>query len=120
MKSLFSISNRLWQGAFWACASAILLLALLPASAHLPSTGWDKANHCLAFATLGSLGYKAFPGRIIPLLIGLLAYGGLIEILQSFTPHRQAEWTDLLADTLGLLAVWILSRLVSRRRCFLH
>ncbi len=37
-----------------------------------------------------------------PWLIGLLAYGAAIEVLQSFTPNRQAEWGDLLADGLGI------------------
>jgi len=36
-------------------------------------------------------------------LLGLLVYGGLLEIAQGLTPNRQAEWADLLADALGLL-----------------
>jgi VanZ family protein len=32
----------------------------------------------------------------------LLAYGGLIEVLQSFTPNRVGEWPDLLADSVGV------------------
>jgi VanZ family protein len=43
----------------------------------------------------------------------LLAYGALIEVLQSFTPTRSAEWADLLADSAGialgllLVATWL-------------
>lgn len=44
-------------------------------------------------------------------LLGLLAYGALIEILQSFTPNRTADWFDLFADSLGILAGWVLIRL---------
>ena len=40
------------------------------------------------------------------MLAGLLTYGGMIEVLQSFTPDRMAEWADLLADTLGLALGW--------------
>eukprot|EP01036_Dinobryon_divergens_P013295 gene13295-17927_t len=33
---------------------------------------------------------------------GTLAYGSMIEVLQSFTPDHMAEWANLLADALGL------------------
>ncbi len=45
----------------------------------------------------------------------LLAYGGFIEVAQSFAPPRQADWADLLADgvgiALGLLAAWPITRM---------
>ncbi|RZA07387.1 MAG: VanZ family protein, partial [Proteobacteria bacterium] len=37
-------------------------------------------------------------------------YGGLIEVLQSLTPDRSAEWADLLADGIGLGVGWLLAR----------
>lgn len=93
----------------------LLVLSLLPLSLspEIPSTGWDKSNHALAFAVLAFLGNRAWPGRTVPVLLGLLAYGGLIEVLQSFTPDRLAEWGDLLADGVGLLFGEALARLVS-------
>lgn len=83
--------------------AAVMLLSLMPTAVQLPSTGWDKSNHFLAFVVLGWLGMRAFPGRTVAVLLGLLGYGGLIEVLQSLTPSRFAEWGDLLADGLGLL-----------------
>lgn len=77
----------------------------------MPATGWDKTNHLLAFTVLAWLGCESFPQRTPSLLFGLLAYGALIEILQSFTPYRIAEWHDLLADGLGLLLGWLAVRL---------
>lgn len=84
---------------------ALLVLSVAPSSitSALPSTGWDKGNHVLGFAVLGLLGQRAWPGRTAIVLTGLLAYGGLIELLQSFTPDRVAEAADLLADWVGLL-----------------
>lgn len=96
---------------FWACVFTILVLSLVPPSPPMPSTGWDKANHALAFATLAFLAHKAWPGRIRVVLPSLLFYGALIECLQSFTPDRHAEWGDIWADSLGLLAGDILARL---------
>ncbi|MDB5731142.1 MAG: hypothetical protein JWQ03_1037 [Variovorax sp.] len=108
------------RGAFWACALAVLVLALMPPTPHMPTTGWDKSNHLLAFSTLAVLGLWSWPGRTVAVLVALLAYGGLIEILQSFTPDRSAEWADLLADGLGLLVgtlvVWLLAWLPAGRR----
>lgn len=88
---------------FWTCAAAILVLSLLPQGVPMPSTGWDKANHALAFGTLAVLGCLAWPTRRWKVLAGLLAYGVVIELLQALTPDRSAEALDVLADSIGLL-----------------
>jgi VanZ family protein len=36
--------------------------------------------------------------------LGLVAYGAAIEIAQWFTPGRSCEWSDLLADSIGIAA----------------
>jgi len=51
-------------------------------------------------------------------MVALPFYGGLIEILQSFTPYHLAEWRDLLADVIGVAIGWglfALSQRVKRR-----
>ncbi len=108
------ISTRHWRWLFWACLLAVLALSLLPLSPELPTTGWDKTNHLLAFAVLLLLGDRAYPGKLGWMLVGLLAYGGLIEILQSFTSDRMAEWADLLADGLGMVVGVALRRLLAK------
>ena len=77
----------------------------------MPTTGWDKSNHVLAFAALAFLANKAWRGHTWLVLPSLLAYGALIEVLQFFTPERYAEWSDLWADGLGLLVGEALARL---------
>ena len=90
----------------------VLVLSLMPPVPEMPTTGWDKSNHALGFGVLAFLGLQAFRGRMWTVLAGLLAYGVLIEVLQSFTPDRMAEWGDLWADAVGLAiglavyAVW--------------
>lgn len=103
---------RVSRIAFWTCAVAVLVLSLAPATAPMPSTGWDKTNHLLAFAMLAFWAHGAYPGRTSAVLLGLLAYGGLIEALQALTPDRSAEWGDLLADSAGLVFGEMLARLV--------
>ena len=104
----------IWRGLLALAMLALLVLSLVPATTPLPSTGWDKTNHLLGFATLAFLGQRAFPGRSLAVFCGLMAYGGLIEILQSLTPDRAAEFGDLLADGIGLLIGMAVAFLVSR------
>lgn len=80
----------------------------------MPSTGWDKSNHALGFAVLACLAYRAWPRRILLSLLGLLGYGALIEVLQSLTPDRMAEWSDLWADGVGLLIGATLASMMQR------
>jgi hypothetical protein len=80
-----------WRWAFWTCMSAVTVLALMPAVPYMPSTSWDKSNHLLAFTVLAVLGLRAYPTRTMAVSLGLLAFGGLIELLQSLTPDRLAE-----------------------------
>lgn len=81
----------------------VVVLALVPAPPKELTTGWDKSNHLLAFAVMAWLGCKAFPNRLVYVMFGLLANGAVIEVLQSFTPTRFADWLDLLADGLGIV-----------------
>jgi VanZ family protein len=100
-------ATSVWRVLLILIAGVVGYLALIPAPPVLIDTGWDKANHMLAF---GSMAFTAFLScrssktmRIV--LMGLLlGYGGLIEILQMSVPNRAAEWGDLLADTLGIAA----------------
>jgi len=96
---------------FWCCLTGVLVLSLMPSSARLPDTGWDKSNHLLAFMALAVTGLKAHPQSRTLLFASLLAYGGLIEVLQSFTLDRMAEWADLLAYGLGLGIGWAVVQL---------
>jgi VanZ family protein len=107
--------SALWIWAFGSVALVVLVLALMPPVPHMPTTGWDKANHLRAFAVLAWLGSHAYPQRLASVMSGLLAYGALIEILQSFTTFRSADWHDLLADGLGLLPVWLFMRMQQRK-----
>lgn len=106
------MATRFWRLALGGLLIVVLALSLLPLGADAPTTGWDKTNHLLAFAALAAAGCLAYPERIPTTLLALLAYGALIEVLQSLTAYRSAEWGDLLADALGLLFGWGLLRLV--------
>jgi LPXTG-motif cell wall-anchored protein len=78
------------------------VLALVPASAPLPTTGWDKSNHALAFFTLALLGSACWPRSAVRVCIAIALYGGAIEIAQALTPTRDGEWLDWCADMVGI------------------
>lgn len=98
----------------------MLLLSLIPAVPDLPGAGWDKRNHFLGFVALTLLGVRAYAGRPGHLLAGLLLLGGLIEVLQSLTPYRLAEWMDWFADGVGIVVgyglCWVWRRMRNVRR----
>ncbi len=99
-------------------------MALIPAPPKALSTGWDKSDHLGAFAALALVGRLAW-GRDLKVLTwlgaGLVALGGLIEVLQLFVPQRQADWHDVVADALGValglcvgaILSWLSSRLTT-------
>lgn len=103
-----------WKPAFWTCAVAVLVLSLAPAAPELPTTGWDKSNHLVGFIALALSGRRAYPGHGLALFAGLLAFGGLIELLQSLTTYRLAEWGDWIADGIGVIAGYGLNALAGR------
>lgn len=113
---MLRIPRFLWLLAFLLCLISVLVLALVKNPSTVIDTGWDKGNHVLAFAVLTFLGRMAFPARRFLLLLGLLAYGALIEGLQMLTGYRFAEYQDLLADALGMLIGYLLAAPVLRRR----
>jgi VanZ family protein len=117
-----SAAVRRWRWLLCVLAVAVSWLALLPVPTDGVNTGWDKLNHAGAFAALTVVATFALPSprwNLWLLLGGLLCFGGAIEVAQAFTPTRNAEWGDLLADAVGmaagLLAAALFTRIVSGR-----
>ena len=93
---------RYWRSLLGLLVCIITYLALTPAPPPQATFGWDKLNHIAAFGALGGVATMGFAGAWARTGGGLIAYGVLIEVLQSFTPARNAEWGDLLADGVGI------------------
>jgi len=115
---------------WWRALLALLLLviswlAFSPKPPEGIDTGWDKANHLLAFATLAVVSALSLTGarrerKVGKVVLGLLAYGIFIELVQTQVPGRSAEAADVLADmvgvALGLLLLAGLERLPLLKR----
>lgn len=80
----------------------------------------DKVWHLLAFGLLAALLARAvahFRGAgLVANRAGALVsavLGALLELLQSFTRFRSAEFADLVADALGALLAYLVLRKLS-------
>ena len=87
---------------------AVLMLAMTPevwqwgrrAGRHLLN---DKTAHALTFAFLAIWYTGQYRrGRYLAVGAGLLLFGAMIEVFQSFVSYRSAEWGDVIANTIGI------------------
>jgi VanZ family protein len=97
------------------CAIAVIVLvygSLEPALAPPGAFQLDKLVHLVAYGGLATLGClpceRARHG--LPIIIGLIALGGLIEIAQLFVPGRFGSFGDFIANGCGVLLGVALSR----------
>jgi VanZ family protein len=108
------------QHAFRLLLAAALALttwqALTPAPVADPH-GYDKLLHAAAFFAFAFLADRGWPDERywLPKALPLLAYGALIELAQSTTASRSAEWLDLAADGAGLLLYALAAALLRPR-----
>lgn len=88
---------------FWIALIGSYIAAVIPQelAPHLGSLS-DKSTHFIAFAVLTLLLRFAYPVTVLQTVMLLLFYAVFIEVSQSFTPNRSAEWLDIVADTIGI------------------
>lgn len=86
-------------------AGVMLYGSLAPELAPPGEYGFDKFLHAGAYGTLTGLGILSTRTRRAALTVILLAiaFGGMIEILQSFIPERSGSWGDFAANATGAI-----------------
>jgi VanZ family protein len=93
---------------FWYLLGGLMLLLVgLVSLMPVPDTGVnDKFSHLVTYFILGGWFGLLAASRVSLgwTIVGLIAYGMLIELLQGMTTHRYAEWGDVLANAGGTLA----------------
>ena len=90
-------------------ALLIAVLSLLPSqTVEQPWSPNDKLNHLLAYGALAFFTAGGYPAvKKVLLIMAVVAYGGVLELLQGATGYREASWLDLAADALGaVLGLW--------------
>jgi VanZ family protein len=96
----------------WGLAAAIAFATLGPASQRPHLNLGQNGEHALAFVLLGlafGLAYARTPSRTTLLLI---AYTGLIEVLQFLAPGRHARMQDFVVDALAACAGLVAARAI--------
>lgn len=98
-----------WTTVFWLMLGLVtwlMLIELPPKQGGWPY--WDKVQHIVVFGVLTSLACLAYANFWMRMCCILVAYGALIEGLQSLlTVTRQASLGDWLADIIGVMLVII-------------
>jgi len=111
-------ARRLALWLFWPALILVVWGELTPHPPRLDAP--DKLLHFLAYFGLSGIATTALGrGRVVlAIVLGLIALGGALEILQIFT-GRDAEWLDEAANAagavLGALGGLLFLRLVSAR-----
>ncbi len=97
--------RRLWFVVGLLLAGATTYLSLLPVG-YLPAVHlWDKLEHALAYVAMAFwFGCVMVRRDILWVGLALLAFGGLIELLQGWMGMgRSTDLFDLVADGVGIL-----------------
>lgn len=106
-KYLYLLSKQQFKVIFFITVIFILYKALTPPSGtpFLAFDNADKLLHASAFFVLSFLLNRASSSisKRIRNMVSLLAFGILIEILQSFTGYREVSFWDVMADLVGIL-----------------
>ncbi|MFH2134796.1 MAG: VanZ family protein [Pseudomonadota bacterium] len=101
--------HKVWLGFGWLWVVLVCYLSLMP---HPPQPvsfeGIDKIEHLLAYTGLMLWFCQVYVARDarIKILFGLVALGVVIEILQGMGGYRYFEYTDMLANSAGVLIGW--------------
>ena len=104
--------RSLWLLAAWLGVVAAFVFSLSPATAHTPFIQHgDKLMHLASYATLMFWWAQLYivPRQRLALAVALILLGIGIELLQGFTPDRQSDVLDALANTTGILLGWLIA-----------
>ncbi|HTT98291.1 MAG TPA: VanZ family protein [Rhizomicrobium sp.] len=120
MRAFVKFLHRLAMWLFWPAVALVTWGELTPSPPHLEAHVWDKLLHFTAYFGLAGMAAWSLKSRwaVLYAVLGLIAFGGLLEIVQGMT-GRDADIFDELANTLGaisgVVAGLLLIRLVEGR-----
>lgn len=103
--------RRAWQGLILLLVLAITAGSLLPTPSVTVAPGVDKLEHFLGYLALALLGSGIVAReRLWIVMARCFAFGAVIELLQALlTSNRMADWTDIVANGLGVSAAWVVA-----------
>ncbi|MDP2031670.1 MAG: VanZ family protein [Thiobacillus sp.] len=103
--------QRLWWACAWLGVCITLLVSLMPPPFKEGGAHTDKIVHLAGYAVLMFWWAQLILQRRWRLALAVVLLGIAIEWLQGFTPNRQTDALDVLANSGGVLLGWLAARL---------
>lgn len=100
---------RLWLAVGWLCVALIIFLSLTPSRLELVhAKHGDKLEHAFAYCFLMLWFCQAYRLRTQRMLLALMliVLSASMEILQGLAGHRSFNYSDMLANNVGVLLGW--------------
>ncbi|MGA7948881.1 MAG: VanZ family protein [Thiobacillaceae bacterium] len=101
--------RTVWRAGGWLLIAGIIFLSLTPHPIEIHIPHGDKLNHLLAYATLMAWWSQLHVSSAerLRLALSFAALGVIMEYAQGFTPTRQPEVLDALANISGIVIGWL-------------
>lgn len=102
----------IWFSVGWLLVAMVIYLSLTAEPIPTPGVEFgDKIGHFLAYFTLMFWFSQLYHrNRHHVLLLLFIAMGAALEIAQSYTGYRSFQYSDMLANSAGALAGWLLAK----------
>lgn len=111
--------RKLWLTIGWLLVALVVYLSLAPGGLPLDALTDDEAGHRLTYGIAHVLAYgtlmlwflQLYPVSRRPIIaVCLVGMGGMLEVLQAFTPDRDPDYSDVLANGASVVLGWLLGR----------
>jgi VanZ family protein len=97
------IKEHTFRIAAWLCFILLTYLSLIPAEFEIRTGAPGGLEHLIAYLGTALLFGMGYPLRHIRIVIGLVAYSGLMEALQYIPPDRHPSIYDALNSSTGAI-----------------
>ncbi len=109
------LNRRKLRAGAWFCVVLLAYLSLIPGELQVRTGFSGLLEHLVAYLGTAMLFALGYPQRRLQIAVALVAYAGLLETLQAFSPSRTAHPLDACASGTcavpGVVAViWVASR----------
>ena len=112
--------QRAFEGAGWLLIFITVALSVVPPSYRPTTAASHNFEHAAIYLLTGAAFGAAYRNRVVVVMVGLLAFSGLIEIVQLLVPGRHARMLDFLVDSgaacVGVFAAVLATQWFDRRR----
>ena len=102
----------------WLCVALLAYLSLIPGNLQIRTGLLSQLEHVVAYLGTAMMLASGYPRNPRLIMLGLVAYGSLLEILQVLSPGRAASILDAAAiwsgAILGVVAVALLGQWLTK------